>query len=454
MQSARFRPHLHQLYLETVLRYRFAIAGVTIVSALLGLAYVQLCSPVYQAEVRVLIQHLGLALDGESLKTYDREFLSTQAEIIRSPRTVAASLAAVPLRGPTEPDADPVAKLIDTLDVIPLANTDIVRVTFQDADAEYAMMRLKSVIDAYRDHIRASEQSTATETLEVLTRKEQSLREELRALQEKQSGERLSSPLVGTANDTVSVESSTLRDLATSLAAARTQRIGWESLLNSREGKSEGPPPATLLPLDDATGRKLMEARQSLVQAETLRNELQSVLGPRHPERIAAERRVVSLQNEVQAITAEFDAGLVLKLNAARAEEQKLATLYAKEQERIKALDTHLLRERHLEAEMVRVDELRKSVLTTLQSLQLAGSAIEKGRASVSVQVLDDFVVPTEPIWPRPVPVVALSMVLGLLLSVALIAWREQLPLPGVQAESAKQPVPPPAHPVSSPAAT
>ncbi|MFG0332349.1 MAG: Wzz/FepE/Etk N-terminal domain-containing protein, partial [Maioricimonas sp. JB049] len=171
---------------QTILGYWRTILCATGVAVALGVAYLAVAERTYEAEVRVVVQNLGLGLDGKGAsKTYDKEFLSTQAEVIRSPMTIGRALEFVPPATPPAPDDDPVEDVLDELRVIPLAATDIVRVTYRHNDPQQATRRLESILASYQEHLRNVEQTTASESVALVARRESELSGQLDALQKR-----------------------------------------------------------------------------------------------------------------------------------------------------------------------------------------------------------------------------------------------------------------------------
>ncbi|MGE3315798.1 MAG: Wzz/FepE/Etk N-terminal domain-containing protein, partial [Planctomycetaceae bacterium] len=85
--------------------------GLVILSVLscvtLGLIYLAQATPIFESEARVLIQQQDLLNAASRIRT-DAEFLSTQAEIIRSPVIIEKALKTVTVPVPEGSTLDPV----------------------------------------------------------------------------------------------------------------------------------------------------------------------------------------------------------------------------------------------------------------------------------------------------------------------------------------------------------
>lgn len=412
--------------LRVLLRHWPMCVGVTLLTLSLAAVYLSVVEPVYEAEVRVVIQNLGLGLDGTAgRKTYDREFLSTQAELIRSPLVVGRALESVPSPVPPEPDADPIAGVLKHLRVSPLANTDIIRVTWQNSDPVHATRRLRSILESYQSHLRESERSSASEAFSLLKQRESELSDRLKRLQEQVTQIRGDANASLTGTETGGDDRALLKELTSRWAAVRAERA-WVDASSTQSPKAV----SSSLRLssrgnDSLLSREASDLQAALTSAQAELQEISLVYGPDHPERTAREGRVAALKTHLQERQVQLAGEFTDYQQKLAAEDRALQTLVEQELSRLQEHDALLLtEERHL-AEIERVRELHRSTLTTLEAVGLADRAVADGRVSINVQAIDDFVVPQEPIWPQPVPLLGASAMLGLLLSVACIVLLE-----------------------------
>ncbi len=429
-----------RLYLGALWRRRRTLAGWVGGALLLGVVYLLLAEPVYETEVRVLIQQRGREADGTTSKTYDKEFLSTQAEVIHSPLTIAAACRAL-----AEAAGEPlneaelqeeVEDVADELRVTPLATTDIVRVAYQDADAARAAAMLREVLVSYRARVREDERAASEGSLELLSEREAALRGELTQLKSEYAVLRAAAPLVGESRDAVDLAATRVRDLSSQLLTVRGVLRQLEQTLSYINTLSEPLQADQVVPVlaafDDPAARALSDAQQDLLQALTQLETARSVYQDRHPQRQAAERLAAAAETRLAEQTAVVVQSLRERLPLIKAEEQELTALLQEETQGMKSLDEALVRERHLAAEIEQKRELHHAAVSLLNDVQLADQAVAQGNGSIHVRVLDAFVVPEEPLWPQPAPLLAACAILSLLLGTLVVALQERLPLPGV----------------------
>lgn len=426
-----------RLYLSGLWRRRHRLTACVCGALALGALYVLLAEPVYEAQVRVLIQQRGLPFDGQKAKIYDREFLSTQAEVMRSPLTIARAFESLPASVVPESDAeDPVAAAVKALRVSPLANTDIVKVTYQDSDPQRAVELLHAIVESYHSQLRETEQDSAGQSLSLLTQREESLRRELQSLEEEYAALRADSPVVGERGESLSLASAAVRDLAARLAETRSRKWRLETALTSVDTSSPPIQADRILPAitmgDPVAARTLDQLRQSLWQARSQLEEARRIYGPQHSGLQVEEQRVAALQAQLSEQAAGALASLRQQMELIEVEQHGLRTLYEEEHQNLKALDDYLVQEHRLLASIEPTRQLHEATLSLLQNLQLTDQALARGTASIYVRVLDASVAPEKPIWPPAVPLLAVSGLMGLLLGIIGVVLTERLPIPGL----------------------
>lgn len=418
MHSLNKTPGLAELveWREIARRWPF-IAAAAAAAALMAALYLAFAAPVYEAETRVVIQNIGLDLASRHTGTlYDKEFLSTQAEVISSPATISRSLENLPPLLESSQGNDPVTAISEKLRVSPLANTDIVRVTFQHSDPEHAVERLKSIIESYRAHLQATEQDSTSSSVELLTRRSSELETQITEMQVRLRTAQNASIALGT-EDNSRAGSPLLQQLLTRWAVVQSQLASIESSI-----VADGPLLATSIDEFSPEGaHELQQLQDELTLARVQVEELSRIYGPVHPERIAAEQRLASLTSQLQTREAELRSSLTAHESRVKHERDLLNELLAREQSRLEDVADARLEEQQLLADLSRMQELHTSTVQTLEALRLADRTIAEGRGSIRVEVLDAFVVPTEPIWPLPGPLLAMATILGALLGLVVM---------------------------------
>lgn len=378
--------------------------------------YVSVIPPVYESEVRVVLQNLGLGIDKLNTSKgymYEKQFLATQAEVIKSPNMIARSLKSLPLppppATPPEPgkESDPVAAIAESLRVTPLAGTDIVRIVYQNSNPAEATARLQSIVESYREYLRQSEQTSASQAGELLKQRTVELTDSIRQLEQELARARAANDSAAagdTANDSPLLKELVNRwvNTQTELAAANFDLRDLET--GRSDSRRETPAQQSLVELD----RQRIAARSQALEAAR-------IFGPSHPERKALDERLASLESDYK--TLESRAAVEVRTDKGRLAEQEssLQKLMRTENDRLREANGGRLETERLTAEITRVKLLHSATATTLESVLLADKTLAEGRGSVVVDVLDKFQIPEEPIWPKKIPLTVAAALLGAL---------------------------------------
>lgn len=389
------------------------IAGSTVIAGLLAAIYVAVASPAYRAEVRVVVQNLGLGAESNGKPTYDKEFLSTQAEVIRSPAILQRALQMVPPHPSDKPleSAGLIEDLAERLQVNLLAGTDIVRTTFEHRDPQHAAQRLKSVIDSYKEHARSVEQSSTSQSVDLLTQREQELHDQLQTLQQRSVN--LRSDALGVPAGSTVEDSPLLKELT-------NRWIVVESQLAAAESKVAGGTVYAANLVDSPAARELADLENQAVVARLDAAKAERIYGPAHPELTSTKERAVNLTREVGDRRQQALTGLLSIRDALIRERGQLQSLIGRETERLQSANDARLEHEQVQAEITRLSEIHSSTAKALEAVRLTDRTLAVGRTSILIDVLDEFAVPREAVWPKPVPLIAVAVVLGLLLGAAV----------------------------------
>ena len=158
-----------------------------------------------------------------------------------------------------------------------LAGTDIVRVTFEHSDAEYAVQRLKSIIESFKEFARSAEQSVTSQSVDLLSQREQELQEQLQALQQHSLNLR---------SETAAVPTGPLADDSPMLRELTNRWVAVEAELASANAKLHGPAGSASHLLDFPAARELAELENQAVAARVDAAKTDQIYGPSHPERM------------------------------------------------------------------------------------------------------------------------------------------------------------------------
>lgn len=426
---------LTKVYFKAFRRRWVLLLAMVVCAIVPGLLYLQNTESIYETQIRTLIQNNGLSIDANTKRNKEKEFLSTQAEIVRSPLIIRRSFEILPPSPTLEPDVDPIVQITKELSVSPLVSTDIIRLSYRNSDPERSVKRLQAIIESYQQYLLEIEQGTSDETLELLENQEKTLSSQRKQLEAKLIQIRKESPFIGEPREVVRTETTTLKELASQLILSNSKRVRIESAMQSQQNGSDTNSENIILldDIDTELSRTLRDLQNRLWQAEADVQKLSSVYGPLFPERKQAEDQALALKKQYTDMKSQVAVSLKRQLEIARAEEDNFQKQYNAERQRLSQLDNFLLQEELLQAELKRINQTFESTVTQLRQKRLNKEALAGGQVSVLVKVLDEYIVPKQPVWPLPIPLLMACGLLGLLLALVIIAFIEKLPLPGMQ---------------------
>lgn len=438
-------------------------------SLALGAAYFVRADRLYQVSARLLVEKQGLPL-GSAPEQKEKEFLATQAEIIRSPAVVDRAVESVEWPAPLQPGESPTAKLLAALDAHPVMGTHVISVSYRSHHVPHAVDAVEEVIASYRRYLRQSEQDNYLETLRLLTQSEKELRTDLQDLERRYRDLRKDSPVTGNGKNGSDVQMVLVQQLGQKLTETRNRRIELENQLQAtrswelarREALTAADPApsgqvltrtstadplappvdprplvtpvsmterltaASLLSevmLPDGVDISQLQARLS--EAELREKELAERYGAKHADLRAVREQVNSLRMQLQETIDAAPRVLERQLSAVEANEQRLLELYGSEQVKAKEIDVYLLEEQQARDQIERVHLLHDSILTQLRQSELTSQAVAEGRSGVKVTVLETPIAPRQPLWPSPLVLGIVCTAVGLVCASGLVVFSE-----------------------------
>jgi uncharacterized protein involved in exopolysaccharide biosynthesis len=445
--------------LDAIWRQRKLIVLCVGLTLSLGVVYLAVSSPKYSVEARLLVEDRGRILDPESASKDD--FLPTQAEIIRSPTVLNDVLKTLALPVLDESGESNLASILKRLQVEPLLGTNVLSIEYHNSDPELAVRTVNAVIIGYKTYLKGIEQAMHQETIALLAEREKSLRAESCRLHADYEQLRTNSPLMGQDRDAAQVQRAMLMTLGESLTTAKRRRIELSNQLNNLFPPFEAPLaelgdgtfPTTITTNNlsarrrrgerdwrvtiDALSRMTREGligledltpiQQALLEAESRHTELCARFGPKHPEVLGVRQVIDSLESRLSKTAVGAPEMLETELAAIRQQEQSLTDLYNREFKQAKTTDSFLVKEQQLLDEIQSAQTAHESLVSQLDSFELADQALIEGRMSITVDVLDGPELINDLVWPQPIPVLGLCGLIGLAGGIVLVGVRQQL---------------------------
>lgn len=446
-------------YWRSILKRKWQIVGLAVGVALIVAMVVYSMRPVYRSTTTLLIE-FGKAKVISIEEVYsgtsaNREFLQTQVEILKS-RELAKKVI-VNLALSKHPDFDPTVRqpsvlgfdwhnwvpsswlgeppelsedriieavenrFLAELEVQPIRNTQLIKVSFESYDKELAAKVANTVADLYiESDLEAKVQMTQkasgwlTERLSGLRKK---LEDSEKALQQYREREHI----VDIKGESMSSVGRQLEEFTTGLVAARQRRSEAENAYNQvqqavKHRQSLDALPAILKHPQYATFKD-KEAEASRKYAE-----LSQRYGKEHPKLLAAEAELRSAQDALKRQVDVVVASVTHEYEVARANEQALERGLGQAKADVQGLNRKGYELGVLEREVSANRQLYDMFLNRFKQTD-----VSPDMQSTIARVVDPAIVANSPAKPQKTRIIGIALVVGLFIGILMALLLDRL---------------------------
>jgi polysaccharide biosynthesis transport protein len=477
-QSARGREQFSDAELDlsalgtTLWRKRWRILRPTILVGLITLITVQVITPRYQSETRVLVEgrdNIFLRPDADKdmidRNVVDQEAVTSQAQVVMSREVANQVIDKLKLNQLPEFDSaldgvSPIKAVLgvlgiiknpmsmtpqervleayyDRLTVFPVDKSRVIVIDFLSEDPELAARVANAVAEAYLQQLQKAKQDQAQTASQVLAGQIDTLRKKVVDAEARVEAYRAKSGglLVGPNNTTLSAQQ--LADMNAQLVAARAQKSDAEAKAKLiRDMLKSGQPLEYSDILNSELIRRLSEQRVTL-KAQLA--EQSSSLLDNHPRIKELKAQIADLDRQIQdeaatqARSFENDA----KLAGARVDSQIVTLDQLKSQAAATNVDDVQLRELERDAKSQR--DLLESYLAKYRE---ATARDTLNSSPADARVISRGAVSNIPAYPKKVPAVLIATLTTLIIGIGFVLTRELLaaPVGGVAAAPRREP--------------
>ncbi|MDZ4812157.1 MAG: polysaccharide biosynthesis tyrosine autokinase [Pseudomonadota bacterium] len=445
--DSRELPNL-QDYLRILFRFKWGLVALMMACGLIAVLRAHSQTPIYQASATMLIERQAARFVSieevyRANQGYDfGEYYQTQYEILRSrpiaervvdklgtpafaPRVVADQgfswRKLIPGGSKEQPVvAEPaavdrnvaVATVQGGVSIVPVRNSQLVRIQFRNADPEFAATLANAHAQAYIEETLEGRVQMSQTASNWLNERTAGLREKLEqsegALQEFRDRERLID--VGGVDGMAASELSLAGDR---LAEARRERADKEAAYRqveeaSRRGALDQLPALLASPL-------VSDLKQSAVVAERAVSELAGRYGPKHPRRLEAEATLLTAQSALKQQLELVASGIDRDYQAARLRENQLSGEMGSAKGEVRALNR---KQYELQALQRDVDSNRE--LYQVFQNRFKETAASGGVQSANARLIEAAMPNRAPVYPNKQRSAMVGLLIGLALGVAL----------------------------------
>ena len=420
--------------LRMLLKHKWFIVGCTVLCALIAFIYIKAVTPIYEATATIRIDpsragSLGLndLISGNGGEQPD--ILHTEIEVLQSDQVAIAALDSLPddvfkryadadkktmfipvdREVLTPEQEDLIGQFKSQLGVKAVPDTQLLDITFRDADPRLAATILNHVVDAYIRQNFDSRYGSVAQVTAWLSSQMQNLKKRAADAQQKLSNFEEQNSIISTIDSNTTTER--IRLLNDRLAVAEADRILKEAQLQAATGSNVSP--ATLAALFPDPKLQSLQSSQGTLYAQYA--QLSTKFGPNYAP-------LVQLKKQIQEIDAEINRDALLVRNRLKEEydaskntEDMLRREYADQTQKAYALNRKGAEFAVLQSE----GTASRQLYNTLQ-YKLEQAGIDAGLNGVNTMPIDRARAPIYPVEPKKTIIMAFGTVLGFLIGIGV----------------------------------
>lgn len=416
---------------EAVLKRKWVVAtffGVLFAVVLVGTLNQQ---PVYKATVTIavlpdapkVVNFQEVEDLGSSNYFLYQDYFNTQHKILRS-NTVARLV--IDRLGLTEPGpaggAQPLApqKFIDMLDVEPVKESQLVRVSFRDPDPKRATLVANTVAQVYLEENLNQRIDVTKQAVDFLAQRLTELKEQVVHSENEVYKFKSENDIVGW-DEKHNLVLQKLVDLNAAYSKVRTGRVELEGRAKRlRQMVRGGADRHAMLPVIDS--HLIQQLKERLVDFERQRAELAARYRDAHPKMKRITSQIELLESRIDTEVVRVIEAVEHEYELKRAEERSLGVELAAAKDQAMELNRKLISHTALQQEADTNQKLYDIILGRLKETDIASNL----RAN-NARVIDQAEVPTIPVTPNLPLNLSLAILVGLVGGVGLAFFFEYL---------------------------
>lgn len=444
-----------QRYWRMIKLHKWGIVGfVTLVVGLTAF-YVYSKQPIYRASTTVLIENQEAKVlsieEVYGLNAKDQEYYLTQFEILKSrdlaervvrslelnthplfdPRQQAPSFIQSTMEkvsGPPQPLTDKLAfeksvdQFIENLSIVPVRNTQLVRINFDSADPKLAATVTDTIAAQYIKHHMEEREGATLRATDWLSERLEDLRITLQQSEQGLQNYREEAELVDVSG-VQTLGADEIAEITQRFVDARERRSSAQTLYNQVKELGADPTPAQLMSIPSILSHDLVRNfKRDKAVADARVTELSKRYGPKHPRMIAAraeaEAADIQLYQQILSVADGIQSDYFAALKTERALQGQLASA----KETLQDVNRKEIKLRELEREVETNRKLFNMFLTRAKETEEA-----QGLQSQHARVVDSAVEPQKPIAPKKSVSLVIALFLSTVFSVGIALLKESM---------------------------
>lgn len=409
-------------HLRLLLKHRWLIATVFIVTAVTGTVWTFLQTPIYQASATVLIEpELPKVLNIQEVTSAGLgtiEYYRTQYALMTSRPVLQNAVEGLKRGNRTAALAalgagtDPHVTHTGTLSVEPIRNTQLVLVHFQHPDPAVAAEVATAVAQAYVKYNLDAKLKGTRDALGWLNEQMSGLRGKVEESSTALQNYRVKSGILGI-QEQRALTAQKAQEVNRAHLEAQAQRLSLEGKLSALKGiaREQATTENLSTAVDDPLVRKL---KTELADLQVQRSKLLQTYKERHPEVLKADAQIQQLSQRLEAEIQKALRALETEYRVARAREDSLMGSVNRLRAEGQELNEKEIRYGTLQREQESNQQLYEAVLKRVKE-----TGVQGGLDSNNARVVEEASPPGSPIRPRKQLALLMSLLAGLGLGIA-----------------------------------
>lgn len=308
---------------------------------------------------------------------------------------------------------------LEHLKVLPVINSRLIKVSFVSRDPELAARASLAHAQAFIDMNLELRVLAAQDALAWLQKRLAEFRAKLRASEEalqrfKEREDIMALENLVSAGDEERITSQRLAELNSRLTEARTERIAKQTLHEQLKELAGRPEMTESLPqvIDNPLIQKL---KGDYIELARRYSEMAERYGDKHPRMVALRAEMQSLRGRLALEVGKIAKSVEITYQVALARERSLQKALDQTKEQAQRLNKKAIEYVALKREVQQNRQLYEMIMRRAKE-----TALTSGLRSSNITIVDRSEVPARPASPRPLPILALAALLGIMAGLGL----------------------------------
>ncbi len=423
--------------LNVLLRHRWAILGVTILSILIAFVYIMKATPIYTSSSRLFVEQNGprIISEYEALMTQSNNYLYTQGELIKSTPIIASVVDNPKIqRLRTFDNIDNLTTYLkNSINVSVGRKDDIITVSFDSPYPVEAAEVVNIVVQSYIEYQSTRKRSTVSEVLRILQKEKVKRDEELSAKFDELLTFTRENGVVSFDGQGGNVVLERLNKLSGALTEAQLNSLNTKADYEATKSMQNEPAKVKqFASASSASGiRVSLNDRETQLQTE-LRNTEIELKNARyhcteeHPSVQAIHAKIGRIQKELDDQAKEFADSYIevmrLRWTTAKQREDELQESFDQQLQEAKDLGIKATEYSVLQSELKRVEKVCDIIDDRIKELNVTEDV-----GALNISILEVARPPDRPSKPEKTKYMAMALALGLMLGGGLAVFRDML---------------------------